>query len=246
MRYQRNQLYINKEQQSRIKQTPVLIAGIGLGSTIAETALRLGFENLTIIDGDKVEESNLNRQNFTQSDLGKYKTTALQKRLTTINPKAKVQSVAKFLTTDNIEQYLENIGIAVNTLDFDTEAPFLFDKKCNERNIPVIHPYNLGWAASAFVVNAQSMQLADLKGKNDKTELAVVDFMLKNLSEKERDTSWLQQVAKEYNESGLDSPPQLAVASQLVAALTTTLLFKIVSNIEVKTFPYSYFLSAWF
>jgi molybdopterin/thiamine biosynthesis adenylyltransferase len=246
MRYQRNQLYINKEQQNRIKEMPILIAGIGLGSIIAETALRLGFENLTIIDGDKVEESNLNRQNFTQSDLGKYKTTALQKRLTTINPKAKIKSVAEFLTTDNIEQYLENIGIAVNTLDFGTEAPFLFDKKCNERNIPIVHPYNLGWAASAFVVNTQSMQLAELKGNNEKTELAIVDFMLKNISEKEHDTSWLQQVAKEYSKSNLQSPPQLAIASQLVAALTTTLLFKIANNIEVKPFPYSYFLSAWF
>lgn len=246
MRYQRNQLYINKEQQNRIKQMPVLIAGIGLGSVIAETALRLGFENLTIIDGDKVEQSNLNRQNFTQNDLGSYKTIVLQKRLTAINPNAQIKSVTDFLTADNIETYLEDIAIAINTLDFDTEAPFLFDKKCNERNIPIIHPYNLGWAASAFVVNAQSLQLAELKGKNDKTELAVVDFMLKNLSEKEHDTSWLQQVAKEYNESGLDSPPQLAVASQLVTALTTTLMFKIANKIEIKTFPYSYFLSAWF
>ena len=246
MRYQRNQLYLNAEQQNRIKQTPVLIAGIGLGSTIAETALRLGFENLTIIDGDKVEESNLNRQNFTQSDVGEYKTTALEKRLTAINPSAQIKSVAKFLTDDNIEQYLENVGIAVNTLDFDTKAPFLFDEKCNRRNIPIIHPYNLGWAAGVFVVNAKSKQIAELKTENGKTELAVVDFMFKNLPPNAPDIDWLKQIAKEYNASSLQSPPQLATASQLVAALTTTLMFKIANNIEVETFPYSYLLSAWF
>jgi molybdopterin/thiamine biosynthesis adenylyltransferase len=246
MRYQRNQLYINKELQNRIKKMPILIAGIGLGSVIAETALRLGFENLTIIDGDKVEQSNLNRQNFTQNNVGQYKTDALQKRLTEINPNAKIKSVTVFLTANNIETYLENIAIAINTLDFDTEAPFLLDEKCNNLNIPVIHPYNLGWAACAFVVNAQSMQLAELKGKNNKTELAVVDFILVNLPKNAPNINWLRQVAKEYNKSSLQSPPQLAIASQLVAALTTTLIFKIANNIVVETFPYSYFLSAWF
>ena len=246
MNYERNQLYINEEQQNRIKNTKILIAGIGLGSAIAETALRLGFENLTIIDGDKVETSNLNRQNFTQNNVGYSKTDALRKRLLAINPDARIKAFAEFLTAENIEAYLNSSEIAINTLDFDTEAPFMFDEKCNKRNIPVIHPYNLGWAAGVFVVNTKSKQIAELKTENEKTELSVVDFMLNNLPENASNVDWLRQVAQKYKESGLQSPPQLAVASQLVAALTTRLLFKIANNIEVKPFPYSYFLSAWF
>lgn len=62
--YRRNFLYISEANQKRIKNFRIFIGGCGLGSVIAECALRLGFENLTVIDGDKVELSNLNRQNL--------------------------------------------------------------------------------------------------------------------------------------------------------------------------------------
>ena len=62
-RYSRNRIYISDEEQQRIKQVHILLGGAGIGSIIAECALRFGFENITIVDGDKVDESNLNRQN---------------------------------------------------------------------------------------------------------------------------------------------------------------------------------------
>ena len=68
-RYSRNRIYISEEEQERIKQVRILLGGAGIGSIIAECALRFGFENITIVDGDKVEESNLNRQNYVHSDL---------------------------------------------------------------------------------------------------------------------------------------------------------------------------------
>ena len=80
-RYQRNRLYVSEEEQARMKHTPILISGAGVGSIIAECALRFGFESLTIVDGDIVEESNLNRQNYTTDDLGRPKAEALCMRL---------------------------------------------------------------------------------------------------------------------------------------------------------------------
>ncbi|MEG2310301.1 MAG: ThiF family adenylyltransferase, partial [Chryseobacterium sp.] len=50
MRYARNRLYIQEEEQEIIKNTPILFAGCGIGSNIAECALRFGFENITIVD----------------------------------------------------------------------------------------------------------------------------------------------------------------------------------------------------
>lgn len=40
---------------------------------------------------------------------------------------------------------LEGISIAFNALDFTNDIPILFDKKCQEKGIFIIHPYNLGW-----------------------------------------------------------------------------------------------------
>ena len=88
--YRRNYLYINSGNQEKIKNYRVLIGGCGLGSVIAECALRLGFENICIIDGDKVELSNLNRQNYTYNDIGKFKVDALKARLLQINSHAKI------------------------------------------------------------------------------------------------------------------------------------------------------------
>ena len=85
-RYSRNRLYVTEDEQQQIKNTKILLGGAGIGSIIAECALRFGFENITIVDGDKVEESNLNRQNYSNSDIGKYKAACLKKRLMDINP----------------------------------------------------------------------------------------------------------------------------------------------------------------
>ena len=71
-RYSRNRLYVLPEEQDIISQKRILLGGAGIGSIIAECAIRFGFEKMTIVDGDVVEESNLNRQNYCQSDIGKY------------------------------------------------------------------------------------------------------------------------------------------------------------------------------
>ena len=78
LRYIRNNIHIKEEDQQRIKDFPVLIGGCGIGSYIAECLLRMGFENLTIADGDVVELTNLNRQNYTSKDIGIKKVFALQ------------------------------------------------------------------------------------------------------------------------------------------------------------------------
>lgn len=59
-RYSRNRLYVSEREQSIIKYYKIFLGGAGIGSIVAECALRLGFEHITIVDGDKVEESNLN------------------------------------------------------------------------------------------------------------------------------------------------------------------------------------------
>jgi Dinucleotide-utilizing enzymes involved in molybdopterin and thiamine biosynthesis family 2 len=63
-KYSRNRIYVRPEEQQIVKKFRILLGGAGIGSIIAECALRFGFETITIVDGDLVEESNLNRQNY--------------------------------------------------------------------------------------------------------------------------------------------------------------------------------------
>ncbi len=87
-RYNRNRIYVSEEEQDKIRGTRILLGGAGIGSVIAECALRFGFEDIVIVDGDKVELSNLNRQNYVKTDIGKSKAECLAKRLLRINPQS--------------------------------------------------------------------------------------------------------------------------------------------------------------
>ena len=53
-RYGRNRIYVDAEEQEQVRGFRVFFGGAGIGSIIAECALRFGFETLTIVDGDKV------------------------------------------------------------------------------------------------------------------------------------------------------------------------------------------------
>lgn len=123
-RYSRNRIYISDEEQERIKHVRILLGGAGIGSIIAECALRFGFENITIVDGDKVEESNLNRQNYVKTDIGKYKAETLCKRLLKINPDAEIKAINTFIIQENVRKIISGHHIAINALDFKDRMPF--------------------------------------------------------------------------------------------------------------------------
>uniref|UniRef100_UPI0004698DAB ThiF family adenylyltransferase n=1 Tax=Prevotella falsenii TaxID=515414 RepID=UPI0004698DAB len=103
-RYSRNRLYVSEREQSMVRDYKIFLGGAGIGSIVAECALRFGFEHITIVDGDKVEQSNLNRQNYTENDIGRYKAECLAERLQSINPEAHIDFHTEFLAPDNIEE----------------------------------------------------------------------------------------------------------------------------------------------
>ena len=73
---ERNYPYILKEEQAVLMRTTVALAGLGIGSVIAETLVRMGVGRLILVDGDTVELSNLNRQNYTRAQIGSTKVEA--------------------------------------------------------------------------------------------------------------------------------------------------------------------------
>lgn len=141
-RYARNRIYISQLEQSVIKNHKILIAGSGIGSVIAECALRMGFENITIIDGDDVELTNLNRQNYIYDDIGKKKAESIERRLRSINPDANIEVYNQFITGENVTSLIDDrFDIAINALDFSSDVPFRFDEICQSKNIPVLQYY---------------------------------------------------------------------------------------------------------
>ena len=107
--FERLELLIGKKIDD-IKNKKVLVIGLGgVGGYAVEGLIRSGIENITIVDNDIIDISNLNRQIITNhSNIGKYKTDEMESRILSINPNCRVKKVTKFLTMDNISSLFED------------------------------------------------------------------------------------------------------------------------------------------
>lgn len=243
-RYSRNRLYVSEREQSVIKDYKIFLGGAGIGSIISECALRFGFEHITIVDGDKVEESNLNRQNYTKNDIGRYKAECLAERLQSINPDAQIDFHTKFLTPDNIENLLNGHDVAINALDFKDKTPFVFDDICKERKIPVLHPYNFGWAGFVMVVDPLGHPLSELTEEPKRFELKVAEYVTGHGAFWNQPKDWLDKIVTQYKkESEMLPPPQLSIASWIAAGLCTTAMYNLATGKPVNYFPKFYLSS---
>lgn len=90
----------------------------GVGSWAIEALARTAIGQLTIIDDDVVEESNVNRQNpALESNMGKYKAIMLANRLLEINPYIKVNAITKRLTVENFKEILPQANVYIDAID---------------------------------------------------------------------------------------------------------------------------------
>ncbi|SDI25167.1 Molybdopterin or thiamine biosynthesis adenylyltransferase [Chryseobacterium taeanense] len=240
-RYSRNRLYLTSDDQDLLKNYPIFLGGAGIGSIIAETLLRFGFETITIVDGDTVELSNLNRQNYTEKDIAKPKVEALKKRLLSINSHAKISIHNCFINSNNLHELIKGHKIAINALDFSSDIPLLFDQVCQENGIPVLHPYNLGWGALVMVIS-ENLGLDSLKKeKVIFNEVNVVQYVSSHMRYWGNPQKWLEDIIDKYvNENKQLPPPQLSIASFMAAAICTKIAFNIATNQPVKKFPEFY------
>ncbi|MBQ6315728.1 MAG: tRNA threonylcarbamoyladenosine dehydratase [Mogibacterium sp.] len=102
-RHSRTIKILGEEGLRKLMAARVLIIGNGgVGSYAAEALARIGIGSITVMDGDTVAESNLNRQIVAlTSTLGRNKAEVMAERIRDINPDAEVTSLARFYRTDD-------------------------------------------------------------------------------------------------------------------------------------------------
>ena len=105
--FERLELLINNKIDN-IHKKHVLVIGLGgVGSYAIEALIRSGIENITIVDGDKISLTNLNRQLMTyHNNIGKYKTDEIEKRILSINSNCKITKITEFINLENINKLL--------------------------------------------------------------------------------------------------------------------------------------------
>lgn len=143
----RTALLIGEESVNKLKESNVLIAGVGgVGSSVAEMLVRAGVGHLTLIDCDIVNESNLNRQMIAlMSTLGKSKVEVAGKRYLDINPSVILNLKNEYLSEDNVDSILsaENFDFVIDAID--TLSPKIkLVLYCLKNDIPVISAMGAG------------------------------------------------------------------------------------------------------
>jgi sulfur carrier protein ThiS adenylyltransferase len=109
-----------------LQNSKIGIAGCGgLGSNIAVMLTRAGIGELILVDFDNVEISNLNRQHFFLSDIGKTKVEALSYHLKNINPDIKLNLINKKLIKEDIKPLFREIDILIEAFDKAEEKMWL-------------------------------------------------------------------------------------------------------------------------
>lgn len=126
----------------KIKKTKVLVLGLGgVGGYTVESLVRCGIENITLVDGDIIKPSNINRQIVvTSKNNNKYKTREWKKRIKSINKNAIVNIINTYITEDNINTLFSNefnYDYIVDACD-STKVKVALIKECHNRNIKLI------------------------------------------------------------------------------------------------------------
>lgn len=141
---------IGEDDVNKLKKANVLIVGLGgVGGYALETLVRSGIYNLTIVDGDIVELSNLNRQIISKMDvIGRPKALVAQARTLEINPDVNLKVINQFISEDNFSL------LNIDSFDYVIDA-------CDDLNLKML-----------LIKNADKYKLISSMGTANKMDMA--------------------------------------------------------------------------
>lgn len=137
-RLHHEQIFRGKEAMAKLAGLDVLICGGGaIGSNLAVTLARIGFEKLSVIDRDRVEERNMGTQVFSLDDVGGLKAEILR-NLIYRDVSLEINAISQELNDKNIKKLIKTPNLVVDAFD-NSVARGLVTQHCLENKIPCLH-----------------------------------------------------------------------------------------------------------
>lgn len=158
--FERLKLLINNDNFNKIQNTKVLVIGLGgVGSYVVESLIRSGIKDIIIVDFDKIDITNLNRQLMTNLDnIGKLKVDEIEKRILSINKNVHIKKISEFIDESNyLKIFDEKIDYLIDAQDC-TSTKKLLIKECLKRKIKFITCCGTG---NKF--NPSKLQIIDIR-----------------------------------------------------------------------------------
>jgi len=165
-RYARNMRTFSLADQAALLQSHAGVVGLGgLGGTVTEILARMGVGRLTLIDGDRFEDSNLNRQLLSSpANLSRPKADVAARRVRRINPSTDLIAHACFLTAQNAVELLAGCHVVVDCLD-NLRTRFEVEDACRLIGCPMVSAAVAGAAGHVTAIFPQDRGLRLVYGE---------------------------------------------------------------------------------
>ncbi|MFC1928206.1 ThiF family adenylyltransferase [Chloroflexota bacterium] len=144
---------IGEDGQEKLKRAKVVIAGSGgLGSASSIYLAAAGVGVIRIIDRDRVELSNLNRQTlYSGSDIGRSKVDSAAEKLSRLNNDIKIEAIDEIINETNASQLVAGFDLIVDAMD-NLPVRYWLNKAAMEYQIPFFHGAVYGFEGRAMTI----------------------------------------------------------------------------------------------
>ena len=145
-RFSRTALLLGENGVDRLRKSRVAVFGVGgVGSFTVEALARMGVGHITLVDPDRVAESNLNRQLIAlHSTLGEYKVDAAKARILDINPEAQVEALKLFYLPENADSFdVSRFDCIVDAID-TVSAKIELIVRAKNAGVPIVSSMGTG------------------------------------------------------------------------------------------------------
>jgi molybdopterin/thiamine biosynthesis adenylyltransferase len=161
----RNLGVFSHEQQQRLAESRVLIVGCGgIGGTVAVILARCGVTHFTLVDFDKYEPTNMNRQIACfSSSLGKNKARAVADQIKDINPKARTEVFDRLVSLEELGSMVAGADLVFPAADDFAFSVMLF-RDCQRQGVPALFVVPSGLWANVSIILPQSPGVENLQG----------------------------------------------------------------------------------
>ncbi len=162
--FSRNIGWVTLEEQAKLRQARVGIAGLGgVGGAHLLTLARLGLTKFHISDFDEFDIHNLNRQaGAFMPFMGKSKMESIAKLALDINPEIEFKFFPKGVQPDNVDEFLDGLDVYVDGLDFFAlTARRMVFWKCRKKGIPALTAAPLGIGTAFLYFDPKGMSFED-------------------------------------------------------------------------------------
>ncbi len=182
-RYIRNFNTFSRSDQEALSKSHISIIGLGgLGGGVCEMLARTGIGELTLIDGDIFEPSNLNRQILsTEKLIGTPKAEAAKNRIHDINSSVSVNHINEYADETNLYDFIKESNIAIDCLD-TIDSRFILQKAAQKAEIPIVSGAIAGVSGQVSVFFPEDKGYESIYGKKGQSKSQGIETKTGNLS----------------------------------------------------------------